>query len=413
MELKTKLFRFSDVFFSIWEKPLFGFGLSLSIYFYLNLLTGSAFALSDYPYYNYLADAFLHGQLYLRLLPDNFHDLVLYNGNYYLYWPPMPAIVLMPFIAVFGVGLTDAFFNAVIAALNVGIVAILLRKLSKRNIIPSTRTQRGILIVLLAIGSVHFPMAVGGTVWLTGQLIGFMFVALAYLAAVSLEREFAFFGAGLMIAAAMLTRNHLLFMGLWPGLFLVKSHWGDEKKSITRYILIGLLPVFIGGIAYLGYNVIRFGTPFEVGITYHGMNSIFRNSYETYGPFSLHYVPINFYYQYLYYPFASWPPTEELFMGGSLFLLSPLFLAAFWGIIKEKDRFNVWGLVLSILTTNILIITLMGTGWLQFGPRYTLDFTLALLLLTLMGIKYMRLRATGLLLSVSLAHYWILSMLKL
>jgi hypothetical protein len=100
-------------------------------------------------------------------------------------------------------------------------------------------------------------------------------------------------------------------------------------------------------------------------------------------------------------------------MGGSLFLLSPLFLAAFWGIIKDKDRYNVWGLVLSILFTNLLIITLMGTGWLQFGPRYTLDFTLALLLLTLMGIKYIRLRATGLLLSVSLAHYWILSMLKI
>ena len=168
----------------------------------------------------------------------------------------------------------------------------------------------------------------------------------------------------------------------------------------------------MGGVGYLAYNAMRFGTPFEVGVTYHDMAPIFEEGYETFGAFSLHYVPINFYYQYIYYPFTSWPPTQELFMGGSLFLLSPLFLVAFWGIIKDKNRFDIWGLVLSILLTDVPIITLMGTGWLQFGPRYTLDYTLALLMLTLIGIKYVRFRATSLLLIISVVHYFLLTLLK-
>ena len=134
------LLHFSDIFFTVWEKPVSGFGLSLFIYFCSNLFAGSAFALSEYPYYNYLADAFLHGQLNLRLLPGSVHDLVIFNGNYYLYWPPMPAVVLMPFIAIFGVGLSDILYTAIIADLNVALVAILLRKLNERNIVTSTQT---------------------------------------------------------------------------------------------------------------------------------------------------------------------------------------------------------------------------------------------------------------------------------
>ena len=74
-------------------------------------------------------------------------------------------------------------------------------------------------------------------------------------------------------------------------------------------------------------------------------------------------------------------------MGGSLFLLSPLFfgaVAAFW---KPRSRRVVWALLISILITNIPILFVMGTGWAQYGPRYTLDFTVPLLLLTALGIE--------------------------
>ena len=74
-------------------------------------------------------------------------------------------------------------------------------------------------------------------------------------------------------------------------------------------------------------------------------------------------------------------------MGGSLFLLSPVFFFAFRGVFRERGNPDAWMLTISILATSIPILLLMGTGWVQYGPRYTLDFTAPLLLLTAYGIR--------------------------
>lgn len=120
------------------------------------------------------------------------------------------------------------------------------------------------------------------------------------------------------------------------------------------------------------------------GIAYHQMAGFFRANYDRYGYFNLHYVPINLYYQYIFYPL---PLRVESAMGGSLFLLSPLFLGALAAFWKPRFRWAVWALLSSIIITNIPILLLMGTGWVQYGPRYTLDFTVPLLLLIALGIE--------------------------
>ena len=47
----------------------------------------------------------------------------------------------------------------------------------------------------------------------------------------------------------------------------------------------------------------------------------------------------------------------------------------------------------------------MGTGWVQFGPRYTLDFTIPLLLLTAVGLRRWPINVITLLLLISILHY--------
>jgi hypothetical protein len=49
----------------------------------------------------------------------------------------------------------------------------------------------------------------------------------------------------------------------------------------------------------------------------------------------------------------------------------------------------------------------MGTGWVQWGPRYTLDFTVPLLLLTATGIRSLPAKLLILLLAFSVFHYFI------
>lgn len=383
--------------------PLPAFLFTFVIYFALASLQGSPFRVSPFAYFNYLADSFLHGQLYLRLLPKTLHDLSFFNGDYYLYWPPMPAIVLMPFVAVFGVDFSDVFFNVVLAAVNVGVVAALLHAANQEKLFEIDEVRRGLLVLFFAFGTVHITLALFGRVWLTAQLLGFAFVGLAYLAALRLKGAWAYWFSGLLIACAMITRNHLLFTGLWPVWHLLRRDWNSRPRPYASFALF-LFPILVLGLLFLGYNFTRFGSPFELGIQYHRMSDMFVEDYQNYGAFHIHYLPINLYYQYVRYPL---PYTPETLMGGSLFLLSPVFFYLFLGISHRYRSVDMWVLLASVLATSIPILLLMGTGWVQFGPRYTLDFTVPLLLLTAQGVQFASRRILAVLVIISIIQYLI------
>jgi hypothetical protein len=388
-------------FILLLERPHFAFLLAFGLYFAFSTLIGSPFRLQRFAYFNYLADAFMHGQLNLRVLPAFVHDLSLYNGNYYLYWPPMPAVVLMPFVAVFGVNFSDVFFTVVVAATNVAVVAMLFRAINSEKIIQIDEQYRALLVVFFMLGTVHVTLAPFGSVWFTAQLLGFLFVSLAYLAAIKLRGAIAFLVVGVLMAAAMLTRNHLIFTGLWPAYYLISKHW-ENKSKLLGYIALALLPALGLGSLFLLYNQVRFGSPFELGIRYHDMAPFFLEDYTKYGTFNLYYLPINFYYQYIHYPL---PITEESVMGGSLFLLSPVFLYAFRSIYREYRNPSVIMWTISVLATSVPILLLMGTGWVQYGPRYTLDFTVPLLMLTACGVQAASKRVLFWLTALSIAQY--------
>ena len=92
-------------------------------------------------------------------------------------------------------------------------------------------------------------------------------------------------------------------------------------------------------------------------------------------------------------------------MGGSLFLLSPVFFYVFPGIISRYRSMDTWMLFVSILAASVPILLLMGTGWIQFGPRYTLDFSVPLLLLTARGAQFASRKFLVLLVAISIVHY--------
>jgi hypothetical protein len=399
MVSKTKSF-FSRLFVSL-ENPLVAFLFAFLVYFLLSSVVGKPFRVRDTAYFNYLADAFLHGQLYLRLIPTATHDLSYFKGHYYLYWPPMPAIVLMPFVALSGVDFSDVFFNVVLAALNVAMLAVLFHAVDRAGLIRIPASYRAMLLFFFTLGTAHLILAIFGKVWFTAQLLGFLFVGLAYLAAIELKGIWSFFVTGILIACATFTRNHLLFTGIWPAYYLLASNWRDRPR-LYLYIVAGLFPLLVMGALFLDYNFLRFHNPLELGLRYHFMDPMFVADYHKYGAFNLHYLPTNFYYQYIYYPF---PFSPETLMGGSLFLLSPAFLYAFVGLIGGHRNPNIWLWTLSVVATSIPILLLMGTGWKQFGPRYTLDFTIPLLLLTASGAQTRSKLLLDCLIAISVLQY--------
>jgi hypothetical protein len=164
------------------------------------------------------------------------------------------------------------------------------------------------------------------------------------------------------------------------------------------------MPVLLT-LAVLGlYNYARFGSFTDIGYAYHNMDPFFRSDYEQYGAFSLHYIPRNLYYQWIAYPFLT-KNILEFVMGGSLLLLSPVFFGAFWAVKDRLMRNQAALLGITILVVYIPIVLLMGTGFIQLGPRYLLDFMVPLLILTGMGIKFWPTRYTGILVAISFIHY--------
>ena len=390
---------------NLWESPL---GAALLAGFVYLLVSGYSSSLlftpSNNAYYNYLADAFLHGQTWFRIMPPSVADLSFFNGRYYLYWSPFPAFVLMPFVAIFGVQLNDVLYTVLIAALNVGLVSLLLRAARRAGFLHLSKTQRAILTFFFALGTVHFTLAPYGMVWYTGQLIGFTCTLLAYLAAFSLRGGKAWFFTGLALAGAMLTRSQMVFTGIFPAAYLICQEKPWNWGRVLRNLAWAALPLAAALSFYLYYNQVRFGSPTDVGLAYHIGSDFYRADLARYGFFNLRYIPNNFYYQYIFYPF---PLRQESLLGGSLFLLSPLFFGVFAAFWKPPRKIFVWALLASILVTNIPIILCIGTGYRQFGPRYTLDFTVPLLLLTALGIEKWKPSIPFILAIISFIHYFI------
>ncbi len=358
---------------------------------------------SDHAYFNYLADAFLHGQLSLRVIPENTHDLVMFHDRFYLYWPPGPALVVTPFVALFGVHFSDIVFTLVIGAINVFLTAVFFQRLRELRVIELTDFHLSWLVVCFAFGTVHLTLAPMGRVWFTAQLLGYLFVLCAYLAALSVRGCWAFVVAGLALSAAVATRNHLVFLGLWPAFYLLEKHWHRGRRWLVGSVAIGLTPLLVTLALLATYNLARFGSVTEMGLDLHQMAGAFTADYVRFGAFHLHYLPLNLYYQYLYYPF---PLSAESAMGGSLFLLTPLFFGAIFAFRNRLDRTKLV-LAASILLTATPILLLMGTGWVQFGPRYTLDFFLPLFMLTAIGIRSWPRYLVAVLAFVSVVHYFL------
>ena len=67
----------------------------------------------------YLADAFLHGSLSVSNPPSGLVEVIPFNGGNYFAYGVTPAIVLMPFVVIWGLAFDPALVVIVMGAVNV------------------------------------------------------------------------------------------------------------------------------------------------------------------------------------------------------------------------------------------------------------------------------------------------------
>ncbi len=378
--------------------------VALVIYLLRGIVSPHSLAATNVSYFNYLADAFLHGQLALRLVPPSGVDLVEYAGRTYLYWPPFPAILVAPLVALFGVAVSDVVYTAVFGALSIALLAKLLAVLDASGLAPLTVERRAFLVTALAFGSVVFILAPAGGVWFSAQIIGWVCVLLATLAALTVCDRRGYLIVGVALACATTTRIGLLFNGVWLAYYLLRRDWSQPLRWRASAVVVALAPVFVAMVLLGWYNLARFGSPTDMGLAWHTMNPLFRDDFTRYGAFNLHYLPKNLYYHFVAYPLFS---REGWMSGGGLFWMTPILLGAPYAAWRARHNPLIWALLLSCLLVYIPVGLVMGPGFLTFGPRYLLDLMVPIAVLTAIGIRRWRLDTLRVLMLISCATYTI------
>lgn len=404
INLTGKFFAAMERSLLVWNQPLAAMILAGLIYLGISSTAGSPWRLSTAPYYNFLADAFLHGQLNLRVIPENTIDLSLFQGRYYLYWGPLPAVFAMPLVALFGIQVSDVLQTLFFSAVNVGILAMILQAATERGLLRLKPVQRAILVLFFALGTSYTPITESGHVWQMAQVESILFSFLACLMAFKLENRKAFIYTGCAVAGIVLTRPSAIFITIFLAWYLIQRHWHLGMRRLLLNCWLGVLPALFA-IALTGlYNYLRFGSPLDNGLNYHLVGPYFANDFYQFGAFNIRFIPENIYYTYFFYPYSFIPPGVNV-RTGSLFLLSPLFFCAIYAVWKYRKMTITWVLLTTILLTNIPILTLMGPGSSLFGPRYTLDFIIPLLLLTSFGMSEIPIPFTSVLAVISILQY--------
>ncbi len=365
-----------------------------SPFVWVPLLCGVVYGIFIRPgqlnYFRELAGAFLEGKLYLAN-PSNTHDLVFFGGKYFLYWPPVPALVWLPLVALFGNGFPDGIPGMLAGLLNVWFVMRLLREFAQRAGHPLPDKTLAWAGAFWGLGTTQFHLAPPGNTWFFAQTVAQTFLLPAMLLFV---RNKSWFWSGLLFALAVYCRNTLVFAGLFFWLIYVAQNAGLPWKVHLRRAFLFLLPFVAFSVVNAAYNYARFSDVWENGLRFHLMDEHFVKSFQQHGYFSLHYLPYNFYVEVLHAP--TFIPRVPFVMdepeGFGFLWASPFFFLIFPALLLwiknrfsggDNNRFFRWttsACWIAAVPIAITIFLIMGTGWRQYGARYTFDFQVFLLL---------------------------------
>lgn len=354
---------------------------------------------ANLDYFAPLADAFLHGRLGLTEMPSFLNELVPIGGLAFVVYPPMPAIVLLPAVWVFGPGFEQATASIIIGAANVAIMhAVLLG-------IGVQRRPRIVLSLVFAFGTIVWYSAQAGSSWHFAHVVATAFMLLA-IRACQLDARTALIG--LLFGAAVISRLPLIMAApffaayiadrairepsgdrtvfgsltaLHPRAWVTRPAWGRLWELGVPLASGIALPV----IGYLIYDYLRFGSPFETG--YALIPGLLQEDQYRNGFFSVVNIPRKLYALFLSVPvqIEGFPWIQSRHLGGlSIVLTTPLFV---WALRARRPDWFGLGAWASVGLILVPILLHADPGGAQFGFRYAQDLYPFLFLLTVRGLS--------------------------
>jgi len=238
---------------------------------------------APFNYFVLLADAFLHGKLYLSESFPWLNELVKVNSVYYVVFPPMPAILLLPLVVLFGASFSQPYLSILIGAINVGLAYLVFEKIFGKMVARWTS-------ILYAFGTIQWYHSEVGSTWYLAHISALFFMWLVLLETVTKKRLFLI---GLFIGGAYLSRFSVVFSVVFVLFFLHHEFVIIRHKKIRLFfrnffkIGLGILPaVVLNGI----YNYARYGVFYDRGYT---LLPILGEPWYKYGFLSVKYIPIH------------------------------------------------------------------------------------------------------------------------
>jgi hypothetical protein len=401
-----------------------------------------------YDHFEWQAEAFLEGKAAIRYpveasgeSPGNafFQDVQPVDSDDgvprgIIPFPPLPAVLLVPFVALWGRATDGQLVFAILGAIDVGIAWWMLGRL------PIKRWVRASATIFFGFGTVFWYAAQLGTTWYQAHVLAVGLAMLAVGVAIGADHDSARdedeiedgaavatgppglgvdrrqLVAGLLFGLACTSRLTIVFAA--PFFVLVGGGGTWQRRGLSAG-LGAAIPL----VALVAYNVLATGDPFNPAYAH-----LYQLEAGFYTPLSYHldwaiedprYLPQNLAIMLLSTPVIS-PDVVPAALGGgqqlcvdpgavrrlfdpecpialprdigmSILLTSPAYLLAwpavrrFWG----RGRL-VSGAAMAVLLIAVVNLMHFSQGWVQFGYRFSNDFVPWALLLVALGLDRLR-----------------------
>lgn len=339
--------------------------------FFLALYSATA-NISPSPFNAHVRQAFalIHGHTYINA-PKYIEHAHFESHDYELH-PPLPALILIPAVWLWGMRTNQTVFSIIVGALD---VALAWRMLGKFNLTLNARTW---LALFFGAGTILWSETINGGSWGVSMTVAVLFTLAA------LDELFGSGRAALVgfyAGLAALARYDLAFV--WP-IYLVLPYIKDRrgpffavKVEDIRRVAVALPGMLFATAIFAVFNEARYHSLFDQGVF------IFASATHQH-LFSLEYLPGNLYTLLFMAPSVSgrFPYLHLNFAGQCLLFTSPAFLLA----LRPSYARPVNGLIgLAALVSMMPSLLYWTNGFAQFGTRHYLHAFPFLLVLMALG----------------------------
>ncbi len=323
---------------------------------------------TPYNHFVLLSDAFLKGNFFVEGIYPWIEKAPLDEFRFFIVNPPMPAILLLPFVAIWGLSFPQHIFAHLIGVLLA--FSTFCMSLKIKNELKLAAWS----MLLIGVGSIVWFLSSVGSVWYLGQITAALFLTLLINELLGKKRPFLL---GFFLGCAYLSRVHLIL--IFPATaFVIWKHF----KNFKPVIYFGaIFSIFFG--FDLFYNFSRYGTLFNQG--YFLIPGTQNEPWFAKGIMHPTYIIEDLKVAFLKLPIivSAFPYIIPSWAGMAIWLTTPAFIFALKANFKELFVKLSW---LSIFLIFIIVGAHGGTGFAQFGYRFAVDFYPFLTYLTIKGV---------------------------